>query len=59
MKLLVIVLAVSVTTGIFAYTLSFARWLIQRKNYRGGIGVILLGVAAVVIPMYALFFQRR
>ena len=59
MKFTIIALAVIITVGIFVYTLSFARWLIQRKNYRGGIGVFLLGVAAVVVPMYTLFFGGK
>jgi len=58
MKFLIISLAVSVTLGVFIYTLSFVRWLFQHRQYRGGAGVFILGVVAVVIPMYVLFFKH-
>ncbi|MDA8233893.1 MAG: hypothetical protein M0Z31_03620 [Clostridia bacterium] len=58
MKYLTIFMAVGVTIGVFIYTLNFVLWLFRRKEYRGAVGVFLLGVAAVVVPMYALFFQH-
>ncbi|MFZ3171615.1 MAG: hypothetical protein WA118_06500 [Carboxydocellales bacterium] len=57
MKFVTLSLAITITIWIFIYTLSYAYTLIQSKNYRGGIGVLLLGITAVALPMYALFFQ--
>ncbi|MDA8235638.1 MAG: hypothetical protein M0Z31_12720 [Clostridia bacterium] len=56
MKFFIVAMAVGVTIGVFIYTLNFVLWLFRRKDYRGAIGVFLMGVAAVVVPMYALFF---
>ena len=58
MKFFVLSFAIMITVGVFIYTMNFALWLYRRMEYRGAIGVFLLGVTAVVVPMYALFMQQ-
>ncbi|MHB8170562.1 MAG: hypothetical protein ACYDG6_03350 [Thermincolia bacterium] len=58
MRFFVLSLALMIILGTFIYTMNFALWLFRSKEYRGAIGVFLLGVIAVVVPMYALFRQQ-
>lgn len=57
MILLVNLMAVMIIAGTFIYALSFARWLLKRKLYRGAIGVFIMGTLEVTLSLYTLFRQ--
>lgn len=41
------------------YTLTYARWLLGRKNKRGALGVAALALLTALYPGIVLFFVHR
>lgn len=45
--------------GISVYTLSYARWLWEKNNKKGAIGVAALAVISFIYPGFVLFFIHK
>lgn len=41
------------------YTMTYARWLFDKKNKRGAVGVAVLAVFTALYPGFVLFFIHR
>lgn len=41
------------------YTLSYARWLLRKKNRQGALGVAVIALVAALYPGIVLFFVHK
>lgn len=48
-----------VPLGVGIYTLSYAKWLWQKKNKKGAIGVATIAALAVLYPGFVLFVLHK
>lgn len=43
---------------VFLYTISYGKWEWQKKNRLAGAMVVIIALAALVLPVYLLFFRE-
>jgi predicted membrane channel-forming protein YqfA (hemolysin III family) len=52
------ILILIILLWIAAYTVSFGKWTWKRRNRLGAVMVFLVALAAIVLPIYALFIRE-
>lgn len=51
-------IVVLVLIGVFAYTVSYAKWVWKEKNRVGAMAVFVVGAASLLLPLYMIFFRE-
>lgn len=51
------IVTIIVLLWVFVYTASYGNWTWKRKNKLGAVMVYVVAIAALVLPVYTIFFR--